>query len=41
MKLRHLLEFRFKKHSRYNLPDKRLRMIERQIKKRARLLLEG
>jgi hypothetical protein len=39
-KLRHLLEFRFKKHSRYNLPDKRLRMIEGQVQKRARLLLE-
>jgi hypothetical protein len=40
LKLRRLLEFRFKKHSRYNLPDQRLRMIEQQIKKRARLLLE-
>lgn len=38
--LRHMLQFRFKKHSRYNLPDKRLRMIEKQINKRARLLLE-
>lgn len=38
-KLHRLLEFRFKKHSRYNLPDQRLRMIERQIQKRARLLL--
>ena len=38
-KLRHLLTFHFKAHSRYNLPAKRLRMIERQIQKRARLLL--
>lgn len=38
-KLRHLLEFKFKKHSRYNLPEKRLRMIERQVQKRAKLLL--
>lgn len=37
--LRHILQFRFKKHSRYNLPDKRLRMIEKQIQKRAKLLL--
>lgn len=37
--LRHMLQFRFKKHSRYNLPDKRLRMIEKQIQKRSRLLL--
>lgn len=39
--LRHMLQFRFKKHSRYNLPNKRLQMIEKQIQKRARLLLEG
>ena len=39
--LRHMLQFRFKKHSRYNLPDKRLRMIENQIQKRARLLLDA
>ena len=39
-KLRHMLTFRFKAHSRYNLPAKRLRMIERQIQKRARLLLD-
>ena len=38
--LRNLLTFRFKKHPRYNLPPKRLRMIEEQIQKRARLLLE-
>ena len=39
-KLRHLLTFRFKKHPRYNLPAKRLRMIEKQIQKRARVLLD-
>ena len=38
-KLRHLLTFRFKKHARYNLPKKRLRMIEKQVQKRARVLL--
>lgn len=37
--LRKLVEFQFKKHPRYNLPSKRLRMIEKQIQKRARLLL--
>lgn len=39
-KLRHLLTFRFKKHPRYNLPAKRLRMIEKQVQKRARVLLD-
>lgn len=39
-KLRHLLTFRFKKHSRYYLPEKRLRMIERQVQHRARILLD-
>ena len=38
--LRHLLTFKFKKHSRYNLPPHDLRLIESQIRKRARLLLE-
>lgn len=38
-KVRKLLEFRFKRHSRYNLPPKRLKMIEDQIHKRARTLL--
>lgn len=38
--LRHLLQFYFKKHPRYNLPDQRLKMLERQIQKRARSLLE-
>ena len=39
--LRHLLQFRFKKHSRYNLPEQRLRMIETQIQKCAKILLEA
>ena len=39
-KLRHLLNFKFKKHSRYNLPEKRLRMIEQQVQRRAQKLLE-
>lgn len=39
-RLRHLLTFRFRKHSRYNLPDKRLRLIEKEIQKRARALLD-
>ena len=38
-KLHKLLDFRFKKHSRYNLPEKRLRMIEGQIQKRVRMIL--
>lgn len=38
--LRHLLEFKFKKHSRYNLDKKRLKVIEKQIHERARLLLK-
>lgn len=38
--LRHLLEFKFKKHSKYNLPAKRLKLIENQIHKRAALLLD-
>ena len=38
--LRKLLNFKFKKHSAYNLPPKRLKMIERQIQKRAKILLE-
>ncbi len=36
--LRKLTEFRFKKHPRYNLPEKRLRLIESQIQNRAKLL---
>lgn len=39
-KLRHLLNFRFTRHSRYNLPVKRLAMIEKQVRKRAKILLD-
>lgn len=39
--LQKLLTFRFKKHPRYNLPNKRLKMIERQIQKRASELLKS
>lgn len=38
--LRKLLDFKFKKNSRYNLPDKRLRMIEKMIRERAKILIE-
>lgn len=37
--LRRLLDFRFKRHSRYNLDKKRLALIENQIHKRAKELL--
>ncbi len=39
-KLRSLLVFKFKKHPRYNLSDKRLKYIEKQIRERAKLLIE-
>ena len=39
-KLRGLLNFKFKKHPRYNLPNKRLKYLEKQIQTRANLLLE-
>lgn len=38
--LRKLLDFKFKKHPRYNLPNKRLRLIEKQIHSRAKILLD-
>ena len=38
--LRHLLTFRFKRHSRYNLPAERLKLIEKIVQSRARKLLE-
>lgn len=38
--LRKLLEFKFKKNSRYNLPDKRLKMLEKMIQTRAKAILE-
>ena len=39
-KLRMLFDFKFKKHSRYNLPADRLKMIEKQIIKRAKEILD-
>lgn len=39
-KVRRLVNFKFKKNPRYNLPDKRLKLIEKQIQKRVRELLE-
>lgn len=39
-KLRGLLNFKFRKHPRYNLPNKRLKYLEKQIQTRAKLLLE-
>jgi len=38
--LRKLLTFRFKKNARYNLPDKRLNLLEQLIRSRAKALLE-
>ena len=38
--LRRLLDFRFKRHSRYNLDSKRLKLIKEQIHKRAQELLK-
>lgn len=38
--LRKLLEFKFKKNSRYNLPDKRLKILEKMIQIRAKAILE-
>ena len=38
--LRKLVDFRFDRHSRYNLPTKRLKLIEKQIQHRAKLLLK-
>lgn len=37
--LRHLVNFRFRRHSRYNLPEERLVLLEKQVQKRARELL--
>ena len=39
--LRKLLEFKFKKNSRYNLPDKRLKLLEKMIQQRAKELLNA
>ncbi len=38
--LRRLLNFKFIKHSRYNLPNNRLKLIEKQIQRRAKELLD-
>lgn len=39
--LRYLTAFKFKRHSKYNLPADRLKLIEKQIQSRARYLLES
>lgn len=39
--LRHLLTFEFKAYSTYNLPAKRLKLIQNQVRKRAALLLDA
>ena len=39
-KLRKMINFKFKKHSRYNLPDKRLKRIEKFLQYRVQELLE-
>lgn len=39
--LRHLLTFKFKKHSRYNLSDERIKMLESAIQGKVRCLLES
>ena len=38
-KVRHLVNFKFKKNARYNLDNKRLKLIEKQVQKRAIALL--
>lgn len=38
--LRKMLEFKFKKNSRYNLTDKRLKLLEKMIQTRAKVLLD-
>ena len=38
--LRKLLNFRFKRHPRYNLPDERLMLIEKEVLRRVKLLLD-
>lgn len=37
--VRHLVNFRFKRHPRYNLPESRLELMEKQVQGRARALL--
>lgn len=38
--LQHLFTLEFKAHSTYNLPEKRLMLIQNQVRKRTALLLE-
>ena len=38
--LRKLLQFKFKKHSRYNLPNQRLKYLEKRIHERVQMLLQ-
>lgn len=38
-KLHNLLQFRFKKHSKYNLPEKRLKLIEMFVREQAKKLM--
>lgn len=38
--LRKLLQFKFKKHSMYNLPNQRLKYLEKRIRERAQMLLQ-
>jgi hypothetical protein len=38
-KVRHLMNFKFKKNPRYNLDNNRLKLLEKQIQKRARMLI--
>lgn len=39
LRLRSLLKFKFKKHPRYNLSNERLKLLEKQVQRRARALL--
>ena len=39
-KVKKLINFKFKKHSKYNLPDKRLKLIEKFIQTRIQELLK-
>lgn len=39
-KVRHLVNFKFKKNARYNLDNKRLKLIEKQVQRRVRMLLD-
>lgn len=39
-KLRNLTQFKFKKHRKYNLPEKRLKIVEKFVQEQAKLLLK-